>query len=187
VNITRPISSLLLIATLLVGTASHLQAKDYPQDMSEAQAKAAYLIQFKKYASWPQNMLPVEAPVVIGIVGAPAVEKELEARIAERPRKKRQIKLKHLRVDDSMADIHILYIGNDMAGEIGSWLARAQGLPILAVTETGDRMPAGSMINFVHDSGRIRFDVSLTAAERSQIKLSAALLTVARQVYGGKT
>ena len=47
-------------------------------------------------------------------------------------------------------------------------------------------MLPGSMINLVQDNERIRFDVSLTAAEHGRIELSAGLLTVAREVYGGK-
>jgi len=181
----RILSSLphLLIAILLAGATPVLQAGDYPKDQSEAQVKAAYLIKFEKYATWPQDTLPAGAPIEIGIVGAATVARELESRNAGNSGK---IRVKRLQPGDSLQGVHILFIGSDKSAEISDWLANVEGKPVLTVTDTDGRMPPGSIINFVHDGGRVRFDVSLTAADRSRIKLSAALLTVARQVYGGK-
>ncbi|HEU4709037.1 MAG TPA: YfiR family protein [Methylophilaceae bacterium] len=184
----RILSSLpyLLTTLLLAGAAPLLQAGDYPQEQSEAQVKAGYITKFEKYATWPQDTLPPGAPIEIGIVGAATVARELESRDAVNGGDRRRIKVKRLQQGDSLEGVHILFIGSDKSSEIDDWLSNVQGKPVLTVTEAGGRMPSGSMINFVRDGGRVRFDVSLTAADRGRIKLSAALLTVARQVYGGK-
>lgn len=185
----RFLSSLpfLLFVIMLTGISQYLRADDDPQQASEAQVKATYIIKFEKYATWPANAVPSGMPIMIGIVGAIPVAQELELWAANRPGDKRQVMVKRLQPGDSLDGINILFIGSDRTEETTEWLTRVDGKPVLSVTETEGGMPAGSMINFVRDSGRIRFDVSLTAAERNRIKLSAALLTVARQVYGGKT
>lgn len=189
VNLLRFLSSvpLLLTAVVLTGIAPYLQAGDYPQELSEAQVKATYIRKFEKYATWPPEAIAKGAPMEIGIIGAPAVAQELESWNAIAANDRRPIKVKRLQWGDSLEGVNILFIGSDKPEETDEWLSRIQGKPVLAVTDVESRMPMGSMINFVHDSGRVRFDVSLTAAERSRITLSAALLTVARQVYGGKT
>ncbi|UUZ49305.1 YfiR family protein [Massilia sp. B-10] len=43
----------------------------------------------------------------------------------------------------------------------------------------------GSVINFKIVDERVRFDVSLEAADRNSVKLSSRLLTVANQVLKG--
>ena len=53
---------------------------------------------------------------------------------------------------------------------------------MLGVTENEQGLPPGSAIKFVLDNNRVRFDVSLPAAERNNLQLSAGLLSVARKV-----
>lgn len=179
---------LLVFAFLLSGRdslgGSRLEAMSH---VTEGEVKAAHVYKFKKYVEWPTEVLPEGAPIVVGIVGAEDVATALDRLVIQRETTRRQVEVVRLQRGDSLAGIHILYVGNDRALELADWLARAEGKPILCVTDTDNSMPPGSMINFVKDNERTRFDISLTAAERSQIKLSAALLTVARQVYGGKS
>jgi hypothetical protein len=42
------------------------------------------------------------------------------------------------------------------------------------------------VLNFVTVDKRVRFEVSLTAAERAHLKISADLLSVAIRVHGGR-
>jgi hypothetical protein len=178
---------MLLLASFLLGPFPSAQAKDEQMsDLSDSEIKAAHIFKFKKYAEWPQDVLSSGAPIVIGVAGGSEIGQALERLVAKRDPGKREVKIRQLQQGEELEGIHILFIGNDQVMELTDWLNRAQGKPILCVTDTGSAMPPGSMINFVQDNNRIRFDVSLTAAERSQVKLSAALLTVAREVYGAK-
>jgi len=182
------VSFLILSAILLLGHAPWLKAKDsYAQGESTEEIKAAHILRFQKYTTWPEEALPESTPLVIGVVGADEVAASLEHLAAKHEHSKQPIIIKKLQANGSLNGIHLLYIGQDRTLELSDWLAQASGKPILFVTDTGSSMPQGSMINFIEEDDRVRFDVSLTAAELSKIKLSAALLTVARQVYGGKS
>jgi hypothetical protein len=159
-----------------------LEAGEYPAGLTDAEIKAGFIIKFKRYASWPQDVVTEDGPITIGVVGAPDIAQELERRVNRRAIAKRQVSVKRLQSGDPINDIHVLFIGNDRMSEFPDWLARTQGRSILLVTDSGNGMPAGSMINFVREDERIRFDVATKAAEPGRIKLSADLLTVARQV-----
>ena len=53
------------------------------------------------------------------------------------------------------------------------------------MSEAENGLQMGSVINFKVVDERVRFDVSLEAAERNSVKLSSRLLTVANQVHKG--
>ncbi|HSY28334.1 MAG TPA: YfiR family protein, partial [Burkholderiaceae bacterium] len=61
-----------------------------------------------------------------------------------------------------------------------------QSLPILVVTESAGALESGSIINFVPVDDRIRFEISVTQAERSGLKISSRLLGVAQKIESGK-
>jgi hypothetical protein len=56
---------------------------------------------------------------------------------------------------------------------------------MLPVTDEDDGLNQGSVLNFVTVNRRVRFEVSLTAADRLRLKISSELLAVAVRVRGG--
>jgi hypothetical protein len=56
---------------------------------------------------------------------------------------------------------------------------------LLVVTECDSGLQQGSVINFRIVEEHVRFDVSLDAAEKNNVKLSSRLLTVANRVQKG--
>lgn len=176
----------LLLAALLLAPFAVLAKEESMSGLSEPEVKAAHIFKFKKFADWPAPTLPPGSPIVIGVAGAEDVTQALQRLARKRESSRQPVQVKQLEHGESLDGIHVLFVGKDKTLELNDWLSHAEGKPILIVTDAEPNMPSGSMINFVQDNGRTRFDVSLTAAERSQVKLSAALLTVAREVYGGK-
>jgi hypothetical protein len=86
---------------------------------------------------------------------------------------------------DSLAGLQVLYVGNGTAEELPQSLAPARSLPILVVTDAPGALASGSVINFTVERDRVRFEVSLPAAERNGLKLSSRLLAVAQRVERG--
>lgn len=182
----RLISLVLCIASVWLMLPSAAAFEDL-SDIPNARDKAMYILKFHRFVTWPQEKLAAGAPITIGVVGAEKIAQELAMQSALRPPDKRMINVVPLKPGDSLEGIHTLFIGNDqLQRQPNAWLEEAKGKPILCITDSGDAMLPGSMINLVQDNERIRFDVSLTAAEHGRIELSAGLLTVAREVYGGK-
>lgn len=179
----RSLLTLLTVLALLLGMASPGWAEDSPDDIAR-QIKAAYLIKFANYVEWPPNTFEnAESPIVIGIIGADLLADELERVTFNRPQiGKRPIVVERLTAKDSSPKVHMLYIGRQAGPKLKEWLQAMSAQPILSVADASHELSSTTAIKFVLDNNRLRFDVSVPAAERSGVKIAAPLLTVARQL-----
>jgi hypothetical protein len=146
--------------------------------------KAAFLYKFAAYVEWPQSVFPApESPLVIGVAGSEPLARELERAVAGRKVAGRAVQVRRLARLEAAGDCcQILFIGGGEGGAAKDLLARAEGHPVLTVTDGDKEHPRGSVINFLAAEDRVRFDISREAAERNGLQLSSQLLGVARQV-----
>jgi hypothetical protein len=150
---------------------------------AEVQIKAAFLYKFGDFVQWPPAAFArADAPFAIGVMGADALAAALEQLVVNRTVQGRPIAVRRLRPGESLAGLHVLFIGRAESAHLGETLAATRGQALLTVTETENALASGSMINFVAEESRVRFDVALPSAERGQLKISSRLLAVARRV-----
>jgi hypothetical protein len=168
------------LALLLSAAAAFAQ----PDSRSaEVQIKAAFLYKFGDFVQWPAGAFArPEAPLTIGVMGAEDVAAALEQVVADRKVQGRPVAVRRVRRGESLAGLHVLFVGRAESARLGGLLAAANDPAVLTVTESDDALPAGSMINFVAVDDKVRFDVALPAAEQGQLKISSRLLSVARKV-----
>lgn len=149
----------------------------------ERSVKAAFLYKFASYVEWPQGTLPQAAtPLVIATAGADDIAAELEHTVAGRTVNERPVAVRRVAEGDSLAGVHILFIGSTERVRIAAWIRAAQVYPVLVVTEGENSLTLGSALNFVLHDGRVRFEAAPEAAERKGLKLSSRLLGVAVSV-----
>jgi hypothetical protein len=154
----------------------------------ETKIKAAFLYKFAGYIEWPASAFDrANAPVVFGIAGADPVAEELASMVSGRLIDGRPIAVRKLATGESLAGVHVLFVGKASGARPGELLSAAKGKPVLTVTESDDEFAQGSVINFVIVDNKVRFDVALGPADSGQIKLSARLLSVARKVFASST
>ena len=152
----------------------------------ERKVKAAFLYKFLGYTEFPPAVLGEPgAPVAIGVLGADDLAAELMQIVSRRTIQGRPITVKVFREHESPAGVHLLFVGGGDAWRVRNVLRSLQPAPMLLVTEAEDALRHGSVINFRIVEERVRFDVSLEAADKNGIKLSSRLLTVANQVHRG--
>jgi uncharacterized protein DUF4154 len=174
-----------VIASLALSTSVFHAWAGPPSEVVEHQVKAAFLYKFGAYVEWPeQAFAQPSSPVVIGIIGSDSVAEELMQMSTGRNINGRPVSVKKLAKGDALTGLHILFIARTDSARMATTLAAAKGLSMLVVTETDPPMMQGCVINFVAEKEKVRFDVALPSAELNNIKLSARLLTVARQVIG---
>ncbi|MGB9110438.1 MAG: YfiR family protein, partial [Telluria sp.] len=65
------------------------------------------------------------------------------------------------------------------------WLRMAKGRAVLTVTAAEGGLEQGSIINFRTVDERVRFELSLDAAEQSGLRLNSRLFSVATNVVKG--
>ena len=149
----------------------------------ERNVKAAFLVKFLGYVDYPDSAAPAAGePLVIGVLGDDAVADELGRITAGRGMNGRAVQVRKLRQGDALGKVHLLFIGDDDIADMERALASVRQLPVLTVTETGRNVRQDSVINFRVIDERVRFEVSLEAAEKSNLKLSSRLLAVAYKV-----
>lgn len=154
---------------------------------NEYQIKAAYLYKFAGYIEWPPGAFHLpESPITIGVIGADDMWEELDRLKRAPPVNNRSIDIRLLKAGDSLNGVHILFIGRQEAPRLRRTLESLQAQPVLTVSEVQGGLGEGSMINFILIEERIRFEVSLLPAERSNLKISSRLLSVAQKIEGKK-
>jgi len=151
----------------------------------ERRVKAAFLYKFLGYAEFPaQAFADPASPLSIAVVGSDDMAMEL-ARIASgRTVGGRPILVRSMREQDAVPPVHLLFVAGSDTERAGRVL-RAAAAAMLTVTECDGGLRHGSIINFRIVDERVRFDVSLDAAEKKNVKLSSRLLTVANRVQKG--
>lgn len=179
------------LAGLCFATAGLLPAKPASAAGSaivatEEKVEAAYLHKFLNYADWPPAAFPrADTPYVIGVAGDDAVADELAHIAAGRSVNNRGVIVKRLLPGDALNDLHMLFVGPAERARQIQWLRQAKGRPILTVAAFDGALEQGAVINFRIVDERVRFEVSVDAAEQSDIRLSSRLFTVATNVVKG--
>ncbi|MFL6672770.1 MAG: YfiR family protein [Massilia sp.] len=144
----------------------------------ERAVKAAFLLKFPSYVEFAGGGPAAGEPLVIGVVGAVDIGAEL-AQLAARGGAARPVVVRTLRAGDALAGVHVLFVGDAEADHAARLLRAAARQGALSVSESDGALREGSVLNFRLVDGRVRFEVSLEAAERANIKLSSRLLSVA--------
>jgi hypothetical protein len=151
----------------------------------ERRVKAAFLYKFLGYAEFPPNAFTeAGGPLLIAVVGSDEMVAELVRITAGRVVAGRPIVVRKVGENEPLPPAHLLFVaGGD--GERCARVLRAASVAFLTVTECEGGLRQGSVINFRIIDERVRFDVSLDAADRKNVKLSSRLLTVANRVQKG--
>lgn len=161
-------------------------AADSPP-VSESTLKAAFLYQFLGYVEWPAGALPApSAPFTIRVAGGDDIFRELRKSVKGRSAHGRPIEVKRLGSDDTLDGVQILFVGANQRARLADLVPSARRASVLVVTESEDALDDGSIINFLIADRRVRFEVSLVAAEQSGLAVSSRLLDVAQRVVTGE-
>jgi hypothetical protein len=172
----------LRLATLwLAALACAAAGLAHAQQASEAAVKAAFIYRFANYVEWPESAFAPDAPFTIGVAGADEVAAELEKIVPGRTVNGRRVVMRRIAEGESARGLHVLFIGKGVSNP-RALLRSAQSPGLLVVTEGEHGLELGSAINLVVADDRVAFEVSLDAAERNGLRISARMLAVARRV-----
>jgi hypothetical protein len=176
---------LIWIALLVVSAPLYVGADEGVA--SEAQMKAAFLVNFPKYVEWPASAFAQpNSPVVVAIFGDDKVINEFNQMIqGGRSIEGRQIVVKRISTEEEItSDCHILYVGASERQHIGGVLERIKGKSVLTVSEAENFLDKGGIINLMRKEQNLRLGVNLGAAGQARLRISSNLLSVADVVKG---
>lgn len=168
----------LLALFTMWGLSSHA-AESYSEDA----IKAAYLYRFAGYVTWPEPVA-ADAPFVIDVVGAPGVAVALRTLLRDHTVNGHAVVIREVTGAGDWGTAQMVYAGIGHGGALRT--LRPGTSARLIVTDQEDGFNTGSVINLLTIDRNVRFEISLTAADRWGLKISSELLGVALRVQGRK-
>ena len=170
----------LALMSASLGSSSAVGAvAGYPADEIEA----AFLYRFAGFVHWPQGALK-GSTFKLAVLNDEAVASDLKRMLPNNELQGRRVQVQSITRIEQLGHAQILYIGESDAGRLRRWLALIASRPVLVVTNQPGGLEAGSTINFLLVDSHVRFEISLAAAQRSGLDISADLLSVAMHVQG---
>lgn len=181
-----------LAACLLAGLGNAVFAADDAGATERAKQvenriKAAFLYHFCSYVLWPDETFEhADDPLMIGVIGPESVVAEIDNAVSGRLAHGHPMTVRRIEAGDRLDDVHLLFIDASADVETARLVARLANRAVLVVTDHPAGLDTGGVINFVIENDRVRFDVALDAARERDLRVSAQLLTVAREIRGAR-
>ncbi len=177
-----PIPTWLALLLLLAGAplAPPLQAQTL-----EYQVKAAFLLNFTKFAEWPAAAFPApDSPMRICLLGEDPFGPTLDRIVEGESVSGHPVKAERLPQGGNPRNCHVLFVSRSERERIARIISEVRGSSVLTVSELPAFAEAGGMIQFVIEERKVRFYINAAAAEASGLKLSSRLMKVASAIKG---
>ncbi len=150
------------------------------QDL-ETEVRAVYLYNFARYVEWPASAFPgAGTPIRICVQAPDHFFAALERAVSGETINGRRIEAVRVPPNARRA-CHLLYVAGS-GGRLAATLSAVRGHAVLTVGEDDRFLDHGGMIRFRRVENRVRFDINLTALQRSGLQVTARLLGVAATV-----
>ena len=157
------------------------QAAEAP--VREHDLKAAYLINFIRFTSWPESgNVQSQEPLVVGILGEDLFGEALPVLLERQRSHGRELMVRRVSEADDLGSLQVLFISKSVGPRYAQVLTRLRNTPVLTVGENEGFARHGGMIGLALSDGTIQFDVNAEAVRQAGLQLSSKVLAVARQV-----
>jgi hypothetical protein len=175
----RLFATLVVSALLLAASAAPAQTPLPNAD----QVQAAYLYNFGKFVRWP-TVAPANrsGSFTICVLDQDPFGGVLQSRLSGESVNGKPVTVKRLAKAQDAEACHILFISSSQSRDLKQILAAVDREAVLTVSDLPDFSRRGGMIQFVLVGDRIRFEINLEGAERSQLVFPSELLKVATAV-----
>ncbi|MBV1920113.1 MAG: YfiR family protein [Pseudomonadales bacterium] len=145
---------------------------------SENEIKAAYLYNFIKFITWPDE--PTDTDINICIYGKNPFG-GYTTKLNSLKARKRAIKVNYIELTPP-SDCHILFISDIEETLSEELLKNLHEQPILTISDLVGFTEFGGIIGFFKSGNIIRFNVNLKQARSAKLNISAKLLKLANKV-----
>ncbi len=153
--------------------------------VTEYDIKRAYLYNFTRYFSWPDEAFAnAKAPFVIGVLGNDPFGDRLDEVARTKTFQGRRIEIKRFPSLKDYKPCQLLFIPRTVARETAmKAVTQTQGKPVLLVGETPGFATSGGTVNFYPDpNGTIGFEINVDATRSHGLGVDARLLKLAKIV-----
>jgi len=154
-----------------------------PASPDEYAVKSALLYNFAKFVEWPAGTFATaDAPFVIGVLGDDPIGPSLERVLAGKTVTGHAIVVRRWRRMRDFGTCQMLYVAGEESPELAKLLGSLGDQPVLTVADLPDFARLGGMIGIVVEERHLHFEINAAGAERSHLKISSRLLSLAHVV-----
>ena len=150
----------------------------------EYRLKAAFLYRFAEFVEWPPEAWTDRDHVEICALAPAPFAHALREMIGSERLRGRAVAIREIDAGDPIETCHLLFA----SGGPNLWrpaLRRVANLPVLTVGDGDTFLDDGGVIQLRTLDHRVRFEISMSAAQHSRLRLSSQLLRLALEVRGG--
>jgi hypothetical protein len=157
------------------GNLSAKQAKEY-------RLKAAYMLNFAKFISWPNAAFTnTQTPFIIGILGSNPFGNALPP-LTSRKIRNRNIELRYFDNIDKIKPCQILFISRSEEHSIPAILTACKNMSIFTISDIKDFIHKGGMLEFITVKEHLHFSINLIQVQKHGLEVEAQLLALATEV-----
>lgn len=147
---------------------------------AEYHQKAADLFNFGQFVEWPPSTFSnSKSPVVIGILGGNPFGDDLQKMAAKEDINGRPVIVRRMTPLSNLKQCQILFVNRAVTSRLPLIFDALDNAPVLTVGETENFLKTGGIINFVTENGKVHFEIAPAAAQKTGLKMSSQLLTMA--------
>jgi hypothetical protein len=171
--VTNPgLALILVLGTMIPGAAQGQTADEY-------QVKAAYMYNFAKFVDWPAQTVdsPMQ-PILFCVLGQTPISRALGEALAGKVVDQRPLIFRQLTDYKQAGKCQVLFIGTPDKKQLRQTLDEVKSHNVLTVGEGEGFTNEGGVIRFVLDSGRVRLEFNLDAADDAKLRISSKLLSL---------
>jgi hypothetical protein len=177
----RPRRTWLCCAVVATMTLSW-SARSHAQSATAAALTSAFLYNFAKFTEWPSDSLTPGQRLTLCVIGDNAVADALGLTIKGHAIEGHELTVEVLKADASARSCHLLYASGLDEKRSLQLIENLKTATVLTASDADRFAELGGVAQLILESGRMRFVINVTAAQRARLQLSSKLLSLARIV-----
>ncbi|MBK8582777.1 MAG: YfiR family protein [Flavobacteriales bacterium] len=158
-----------------------MQVQREPDKDTIAIIEASYIYNVAKLVQWNDPKMR-EGPFVIGVMGSGNRYQELLNKYATRTIGKQPIEVRKLPRAPVADRCHILFIQKEDRPMLAESLKQGSTSSTLIVTEWPEALAEGAVVNFIPANKTLKYEISLSNAQRHHIEVGLTLRQLAERV-----
>jgi len=151
----------------------------HAQNGTEADVKAAFLLNFAKFVEWPAEVMASNGPITACVVGSPTVASALVRAMQGRSISGHDVVVSNVTLDGPLRACHLLYVSG-IDGRLARQIVQVvTGAAVFTVSDFDRFAALGGVPNLYVEDRRLRFAINVEAAHRARLRISSRLLALA--------
>jgi hypothetical protein len=142
--------------------------------------KSMFVYSFIKNVQWPAGVDGTQ--YTIGILGDKALYQKMNSTYAGKEFNGHKLIFEYYDSFNTASKCHMVYVDPSLSDDLSKNLSTLKKNKTLIVTEKGGLLSDGSVINFVIDNNKLRFEISNTNAQKVPLVIGPALIKMATNV-----